>query len=79
VVLRAREAGDAIRLPGGTKSLKKLFIDKKIPASQRLRIPVIGDEAGVLAVYGFGVNLDRKAEILPGLQITFETLTQDNE
>lgn len=79
VVLRAREAGDAMRLPGGTKSLKKLFIDRKIPAPQRLRIPVIGDDAGVLAVYGFGVNLDRKAEKLPGLQIAFETLTQDDE
>lgn len=75
IVLRAREAGDAMRLPGGTKSLKKLFIDRKIPASQRLRIPVIADEAGVLGVYGFGVNLDRKAEKLPGVQITFETLT----
>lgn len=75
MVLRAREAGDAMRLPGGTKSLKKLFIDRKIPAPRRLRIPVIGDETGVLGVYGFGVNLDRQAQTLPGVQITFETLT----
>ena len=59
VVLRSRLPGDEIRLPGGTKSLKKLFIDKKIPAAQRERIPVLADEKGVLAVYGIGVNLNR--------------------
>lgn len=58
-VVRAREEGDSIRLSGGTKSLKKLFIDKKIPAFQRGRIPVIADEAGVLGVVGIGGNLDR--------------------
>lgn len=57
--LRSRREGDTIRLPGGTKSLKKLFIDKKIPASQRSAVPVLADSAGVLAVCGIGVNLDR--------------------
>ena len=57
--LRPRREGDTIRLPGGTKSLKKLFIDKKIPASQRSDIPVLADAAGVLAVCGVGINLDR--------------------
>ena len=57
--LRPRREGDTIRLPGGTKSLKKLFIDKKIPASKRGSIPVLADDAGVLAVCGIGVNLDR--------------------
>ena len=57
--LRPRREGDTIRLPGGTKSLKKLFIDKKIPAWQRGSVPVLADNAGVLAVCGIGVNLDR--------------------
>ena len=57
--LRSRLPGDEIRLPGGTRELKKLFIDRKIPAAQRPRIPVIADEAGVLGVYGIGANLDR--------------------
>jgi len=61
LVLRTRRAGDTIRLPGGTKSLKKLFIDRKIPASRRDRIPVVCDEQGLLGVYGIGVNLDRAA------------------
>ena len=38
IVVRSRLPGDSIRLSGGTKSLKKLFIDRKIPASERLRI-----------------------------------------
>ena len=60
-MLRFRQCGDSIRLPGGTKSLKKLFIDRKIPAAQRNRIPVICDDAGILGVYNIGVNMDRAA------------------
>lgn len=59
VVVRAKRAGDTIRLSGGTKSLKKLFIDNKIPAAQRNRIAVIADDGGVLGVVGFGGNLER--------------------
>lgn len=72
VVIRCRQAGDSIRLPGGTKSLKKLFIDKKIPASERCRIPVIADDVGVLGVYGFGANLDRLAFCDDAVEICFE-------
>jgi len=74
VVLRRREAGDTIRLSGGTKSLKKLFIDRKIPADCRDQIPVLADEKGVLGVYGVGVNRDREAEKLPAIQIQFEVM-----
>lgn len=59
LVLRGRRAGDSIKLSGGTKTLKKLFIDKKIPAEQRHRIPVIADAAGVVLVEGIGPNQDR--------------------
>jgi len=69
VQIRPRQAGDTIRLQGGTKSLKKLFIDRKIPAHYRGRIPVIADERGVLAVYGIGTNLDRRANKLPAVTI----------
>ena len=73
IVVRSRQAGDALRLPGGTKSLKKLFIDSKIPAPERNRIPVIADDQGVLGVYGFGPNMDRLAE-RDGVQIRFESI-----
>ena len=71
MVLRCRKSGDAIRLSGGTKQLKKLFIDKKIPASRRMQIPVISDEAGVLAVCEIGTNLDRTASELPAVTVRF--------
>jgi tRNA(Ile)-lysidine synthase len=67
-------AGDEMRLPGGTKSLKKLFIDRKIPASQRPMIPVLVDEQGVLAVAGIGPSTDRTVNDLPAVQFSFEKL-----
>ena len=69
VRIRSRQPGDSIRLPGGTKSLKKLFIDRKIPAMDRDRIPVLCDDVGILAVGGIGVNLDRAAKELPATRI----------
>ena len=69
VVVRSRLPGDTIRLAGGTKKLKELFIDQKIPAALRSMIPVIADEEGVLGVYGIGANLDRVSA--EGIEIRF--------
>lgn len=74
ITLRPRKSGDEIRLSGGTKSLKKLFIDRKIPASQRMHIPVIGDEKSILGVYGIGANLNRTAGQLPAVMIKIEKI-----
>ena len=78
-VIRGRREGDALRLSGGTKSLKKLFIDRKIPAAQRPGIPLIADEAGVAAVYGVGAHLDRFAKALPAWQIVIEIIPEKGE
>ncbi len=59
VLVRPRREGDQIRLPGGKKTVKKLLIDRKIPAVQRSFLPVLADEQGVLGLYGIGGNLDR--------------------
>lgn len=67
--LRPRRTGDEIRLSGGTKSLKKLFIDRKIPASRRSLVPVLADDKGVLAVGGIGVNQNRVPSGLPAVQV----------
>ena len=56
----SRRSGDTIRLSGGTKSLKKLFIDRKIPRIQRPLVPVITDEQGILAVAGIGPDEKRR-------------------
>lgn len=74
MVLRSRQAGDTVRLSGGSKTLKKIFIDKKIPATQRHKIPVLSDAVGVLGVYGIGANRDRIPNSLPAVQVCFEKL-----
>ncbi len=70
--LRGRREGDSIRLPGGTKSLKKLFIDRKIPAARRPHIPVLCDDGGVVAVCGIGTDEARKSQALPAVQVRLE-------
>lgn len=62
MVIRSRLPGDEMTLSGGTKSLKKLFIDRKIPALRRPGVPVVADGRGVLGVYGLGANLSRAGE-----------------
>ena len=74
IVVRSRLPEDRIRLSGGTKSLKKLFIDRKIPASERLRIPVIADDAGVLGVWSIGADQNRIPKALPAVTIRFEKM-----
>lgn len=50
IVVRNRKAGDKIKLSGGSKKVKDLFIDIKIPKEDRSKIPVIADEQGILSV-----------------------------
>ena len=69
ITVRSRQAGDTIRLSGGSKSVKKLFIDRKIPASRRSSIPVICDEGSILGIASIGVNQDRMAASLPAVTI----------
>lgn len=64
LVARPRQPGDQISLPGGTKSLKALFIDRKIPAGLRSAIPVLSDGRGVAAVYSIGPDQSRLS--IPG-------------
>ena len=79
LILRARQTGDTLRLPGGSRSLKKLLIDRKVPASQREKIPVLCDDLGILGVYSIGVNLDRAAESLPAVTVRFEKLQGEKQ
>lgn len=77
--VRSRRSGDCIRLPGGSKSLKKLFIDRKIPAARRNQIPVLSDEKGLLGVYTIGANLDRIPESFPAVTIRFDKTDIEGE
>lgn len=74
LVVRSRQSGDKIRLSGGTKDIKKLFIDRKIPADRRLFVPILADEQGVLAIAGIGANLNRAGQGSPTILVTIEKL-----
>ena len=80
LTVRSRQIGDRIHLSGGSRSLKRLMIDKKIPASRRELMPVLADENGVAAVVGIGADVHRTA--LPGmdaLQIKIEKEETDHD
>ena len=54
-MIRPRKEGDEIKLPKRrTKSIKKLFVDEKLPRPERDKVPVIADDEKVFAVFGFG-------------------------
>lgn len=57
-LVRPRRPGDRMRLPGGEKSLKKLLIDKKIPAALREGLPVLEWEGRIVAVWDVGTDPD---------------------
>ena len=55
VTLRPRRTGDVLRLPGRReKTLKKWFIDEKIPQSRRDCLPVLDWDGRVAAAAGLG-------------------------
>lgn len=56
--IRERQAGDRYTpyRRGGTKSLKKMMIDEKIPQALRSSIPVLMDETGIVLVAGLGCD-----------------------
>lgn len=54
--VRNRRVGDKLLINGMHKSLKKLFIDKKVPKEYRDIIPIIFDEAGIIYVPFIGVS-----------------------
>lgn len=60
--LRAWRPGDRLRLPYGTKKLKKLFVERRVGRSARARVPVLVDaDERVLWVVG----VQRSAEAAP--------------
>jgi len=77
ITVRPRRAGDSIKLKkhSGTKTLKKLFIEKRIPLRKRALIPVICDDEGVLGIYRIGVS-DRAVPEPgdPAVMVSFEEI-----
>ena len=78
MIVRSRLPGDELTTEGGTKSLKKRFIDRKIPQFERSAVPVIADDQGVLAVYGFGTDVKRRTGERY-VRIEFVTISEEAE
>ena len=55
--IRTRRTGDSIKLPGGTRSIKKLLIDRKVPANIRDTLPVVICDGEVVAVADLAANV----------------------
>jgi tRNA(Ile)-lysidine synthase len=52
LLLRGWRPGDRMRTPGGTKTLKKLFNEARVPLSARRRAPVLADARGAVVWVG---------------------------
>jgi len=56
LTLGYRASGDYIQLQEGKKTLKKFFIDSKIPQNERGNIPILKDEREVLWIVGHRIS-----------------------
>lgn len=54
--IRERQQGDKIKLAGGTKKIKELFIGMKVPKEDRNSIPLLVDEQNIIAVCGYRIS-----------------------
>ena len=64
LIYRSRRPGDRIVLPGGTKKLSDLLIDRKIPREDRDQLPVLASGDDVLWVQG--IATDQRVSRAPG-------------
>lgn len=62
IYIRARKEKDSICInkKAGTKTLKKIMIEKKIPRELREDINIIFDKHGIIAIEGIGVDVSRQ-------------------
>lgn len=76
VVIRNREQGDKIKLAVGSKKVKDLFIDLKIPKEDRCRVPLLADDDGIMCVGDYRLSEDYKIDsnTREVLKITFNNL-----
>lgn len=77
-ILRPRQVGDALKLPNRpTKSVKKLMMEKKIPAYLRDHLPVLAQGERVAAVALLGADQDFLAQ--PGRPARYINVTKEND
>lgn len=77
-ILRPRQVGDTLQLPKRpTKTVKKLMMEKKIPASLRSRLPVVAQGERVAAVALLGVDQAFLAQ--PGQPARYINVIKEND
>ncbi|MEG2868442.1 MAG: tRNA lysidine(34) synthetase TilS [Terrisporobacter sp.] len=76
IIVRSRKQGDKIKLAVGSKKIKELFIDLKIPREDRCKVPVICDEEGIMSVGDDKISENYKIDSTTKevLKITFNKL-----
>ena len=78
LTLRPRLAGDLLRLPGRPeKTLKKWYIEEKIPRLERDALPVLAGRSGPLMAAGLGPQAALIAE--PGQDALLVTITPTSD
>lgn len=62
IVIRSRRQGDKIKLAMGSKKVKDLFIDLKIPREERCKVPIITDSEGIICVGDYKISENYKID-----------------
>jgi tRNA(Ile)-lysidine synthase len=65
IVIRNFRPGDAFKPlgAGGTQKLKKYFIDKKVPRSERIKCPILLSRGKIIWVVGH--RIDESVKVMP--------------
>ena len=78
LIVRNRKNGDKIKMLGlgGSKKLKDLFIDLKVPKEDRDKVPILCDDEGIIWVIGHRISEDYKVDNSTKnvLRVQFKTL-----
>lgn len=74
--VRRRRTGDRLTLSGGSKTVKRLMIDRKIPRELRDTLPVLTADGQPFAVAGLGARPDLRALHGEALLVTLEKITE---
>ena len=78
-LIRPRQSGDEWMGPNGKKSLKRLFIDRKIPKAERERIPVVETGGRIICVYLLGPSYPERVDNIgqPAICLDFVKTMED--
>ena len=83
LILRSRQAGDKMRPIGlkGTKKIKDILIEKKVPPENKYKYPVLCDDNGILWLFDYRIGEDYKIDDTTEtvIRIQFKSENKDME